>query len=570
MALMALVVQAANARPRNYDFIVNHIAYYFEDDSTSVSVASGGNYHDEITIPPSVTYNDKAYSVTSIGYQAFLYCSDLTNITIPNTVTHIDEEAFEGCTGLTSVTIPNSVTSIGYYAFAYCTGLTNIDIPESVINIDGDVFYGTQWKKNQPDGIVYAGLVAYCYKGNMPSGTSILLKEGTKGIANRAFWNSLGLTSVTIPNSVTSIGSSAFYGCSGLTSITIPNSVTSIGYYAFGDCSGLTSVTIGNSVTSIGNDAFRECTGMTSVTIGNSVTSIGYDAFYKCTGLTSVTWNAKNCSDFSSSYAPFKGCINIKTFEFGSEVEKIPAYLCYGLTGMTSVTIPGSVTEIGSSAFSSCSLTSVTIGNSVTEIGSYAFSACWDLTSITWNAKNCSDFSSSSYAPFDGCTNIKTFEFGSEVEKIPAYLCYGLTGMTSVTIPNSVTSIGKDAFNGCSGLKNIFSKIEEPANVTMGSSVFYSVPKTTCNLHVPQGAAQKYRAASQWKDFTNIVADLSDGVTGDVNGDGEVNVSDVVGIANYVMGETPGIFNQANADINDNGSVDVSDVVKLANIILGV
>ena len=92
MALMALVVQAANARPRNYDFIVNHIAYYFEDDSTSVSVASGGNYHDEITIPPSVTYNDKAYSVTSIGYQAFLYCSDLTNITIPNTVTHITKK----------------------------------------------------------------------------------------------------------------------------------------------------------------------------------------------------------------------------------------------------------------------------------------------------------------------------------------------------------------------------------------------------------------------------------------------------------------------------------------------
>ena len=104
----------------------------------------------------------------------------------------------------------------------------------------------------------------------------------------------------------------------------------------------------------------------------------------------------------------------------------------------------------------------------------------------------------------------------------------------------------------------------------MGSYVFSSMPKTTCNLWLPEGTVQKYQAADQWKDFTNIVADLSDGVTGDTNNDNEVNVTDVVGIANYVMGETPGIFNQANADINGNGSVDVSDVVKLANIILGV
>ncbi len=234
-------------------------------------------------------------------------------------------------------------------------------------------------------------------------------------------------------------------------------SVTSIGYRAFYECTGLTSVTIGNSVTSIGEDAFYGCTGLTSVTIGNSVTSIGVWAFLGCTGLTSIT-------------------------------------------------IGNSVTSIGEKAFLGCTgLTSITIPNSVTYIGNWAFYGCKGLKSVIWNAKNCSDFSSSSYvAPFEDLTNITSFEFGSEVKKIPAYLCYRLTGLTSVTIPNSVTYIGKYAFYGCTGLENIYSNIKKPANVTMGSYVFYDVPKTTCHLHVPQGTAQKYRAASQWKDFYNI------------------------------------------------------------------
>ncbi|MDR0713363.1 MAG: leucine-rich repeat protein [Bacteroidales bacterium] len=157
--------------------------------------------------------------VTTVGDNAFFYCSGLTSITIPNSVTTIGDGAFSVCSGLTSVTIPNSVTTIGEGAFSGCRGLISVTIPNSVTTI-----------------------------------------------GESAFSSCLGLTSVTIPNSVTIIGDGVFYYCSGLTSVTIPNTVTFISRLAFYYCIGLTSVTIGNSVTTIGDYAFYNCIGLTSVT----------------------------------------------------------------------------------------------------------------------------------------------------------------------------------------------------------------------------------------------------------------------------------------------------------------
>ena len=145
----------------------------------------------EIVIPS--THNGKA--VTVIESDAFLNCTSVISITIPNSITHIDNYAFYGCTGLTSITIPDSVISIGYEAFRDCTNLTSITIPDSVTSI-----------------------------------------------GNNAFYNCYSLTSITIPNSVTSIGDRAFYNCVDLTTVTIPNSVTSIGNSAFSRCFSMQNV----------------------------------------------------------------------------------------------------------------------------------------------------------------------------------------------------------------------------------------------------------------------------------------------------------------------------------------
>ena len=239
----------------------------------SVIKKETGYYSGSVVIPEAIVYNNVTYSVTSIGDYAFVYCSGLTSITIPNSVTTIGEDAFWECYGLTSITIPNSVTSIGSNAFSYCSGLTSVTIGNSVTSI-GDY----------------------------------------------AFWGCSGLTSITIPNSVTSIGSSAFSSCSGLTSITIPNSVTTIGHYAFQGCSGLTSVTIGNSVTTIGSYAFSGCSGLTSITIRNSVTSIGDGAFSVCSGLTSIT--IPNSVTYIGNEA-FRGCSGLTSVTIGRGVEYI-------------------------------------------------------------------------------------------------------------------------------------------------------------------------------------------------------------------------------------------------------
>ena len=246
--------------------------------------------------------------VTNIGSYAFSGLSELTSATIPNSVTSIGDCAFYMCTSLTVIDIPNGVTSIGYGAFAYCRKLASITVPNSMTSIGSGAFYGTTWYSNQPDGLIYVGNIAYKYKGTMPDDTSVVIKDGTSGIAGSTFAGCTGLTSITLPNSVICIGDEAFHGCSGLTAITIPDGITSISWGAFYDCTGLASVTIPDGVTSIESHAFYNCSSLTSIKLSNSLTSIGISTFANCSGLTTIVIpNSVTSIDF----AAFSSCNNL-------------------------------------------------------------------------------------------------------------------------------------------------------------------------------------------------------------------------------------------------------------------
>ena len=175
---------------------INDIYYNLNECEKTAQVTENHNkYSSAVSIPETVSYNGKTYTVTSIGDRAFWDCTGLTSVNIPDSVTSIGDDAFWSCKGLTSINIPDSVTSIGDEAFCHCSGLRSINISNSVTKI-----------------------------------------------GEFAFHNCEELTSVTIPNSVKSIQVCAFADCKELISVNIPDSVTSIGEGAFADCKRLADV----------------------------------------------------------------------------------------------------------------------------------------------------------------------------------------------------------------------------------------------------------------------------------------------------------------------------------------
>lgn len=597
-------------------------------------------------------------SVTSIGAYAFSHCSKLTGIVIPNSVITIGHSAFFYCTGLTSVNIGNGVTSIGDRAFFYCPNLKSVKIPASVTSIGECAFNDIRLKtvvvnaktpaqlspeafaidkkvstlyvpegcecayadaeywKEFPNIIVYRkgdenGCVIDELYYNAYSETKAFVMTDTPSItgdvtiasevningkkytvdviSDYAFYECSAISSVTVGDSVVSIGNSAFYNCLAIESLTIGNSVISIGDSAFAGCYFMNSLKIGDNVASIGEDAFYGCFGLQSVKIPSSVIFFGENAFYNHRlntvivesntpaklsaqvfkiGKTATLYVPKGCEHAYSEAEYWKEFPNIMACRKGVENVCVIGDLCYKpysktsafveahtpkiagdvtiaseinvngrkytvdaiagfafseCLGITSVTIPNSITSIGEYAFDRCyGLTSLTIPNSVTSIGDYTFIYCETFNSV--NIPN--SVISLGRGAFYGCFGLSSVIIPNSVTSIKNDTFYACRSLTSVTIPDSVTSIGdnafaycesltaiiipssvasigNDVFYNCENIKAIYSLLPTPLKVE--SETFNYVDKKNCKLYVPVKSLDIYKTACGWKDFVNII-----------------------------------------------------------------
>ena len=486
-------------------FTVDGIYYYtIDEERVGVGIESEWDsenskmiyhyYTGSLTIPSSVTYNEKTYKVTRV----YLWgCSELTSISLPSTLEEIQEGGFADCSQLTQITLPESLKKIGGFAFQSCYNIKEITIPASVREIGQNAFTLSGIEK-----LVIKDLAAWCSVkkpgGFISSNTKVFLNEeeikdlvipdGVTIIEPNTFNGFKSIETVTIPADVDSIGNDAFLGCTNITKVTAHDIASWCGIH-FGNTmilqngtvmmlsnpvcisqnlyignERLTELIIPEGVEEIGYSAFSRCLGITKVSLPSTLKKVGADAFADCTDIqiANITSLQDYCSiDFGNPGAnPFQDYMMHRAFTW---------MLINGdyIRDKEFLNIPEGLTEIKPSTFAKVdNNSSVIIPASVSKIGSYAFYTSVNNLNKVFINGHISDMGE--YA-FGNCPYIGTLYVDD-------------------ANPDSIP-------------ENAFYNYYHPSNnVTLGVDYNYRNTK----LMVPVGAKQKYESTAGWKLFQNI------------------------------------------------------------------
>ena len=465
--------------------VYNRINVIFPEDHIAFVTVDGVTYNKEMTVviscrkdktgdyvmpetveeiaPSAFMYTDLTSvvvspKVTEIVYCAFASCANLETVILPEGLVSIEQSAFEQTESLHEITLPDTLEYLGTYSF-YKSGLTALSVPDSVTTIDDNAFNQSQIQVlDLGNGLQTIGYAAFA---NTPVG-SVVLPESLTELGGSAFANCGALSSVTIGSGLTHIGSDAFARTASLLEITIPGTVDWIDEGAFAD-SALKAVTLSEGVGFIGNGAFRDCNNLTEMYFPASVYYVSSTAFNSCSSLTKLTVDANNKHYFSNGNCIIShdgilqvGCGSSVIPNDGS-VQCIEGYAFYDCDSLQSIVFPDSLEIIGEGAFEDCdSITSVVIPDSVTTIGVYAFSRCDSLV----DAKLGDGVEFMGALAFFGCP-LQSVDLGNHLPFIAPTVFSG-TALSTVFIPDSVTSIMYYAFENCENLTSI----ELPISVT--------------------------------------------------------------------------------------------------------
>lgn len=513
--------------------------------------------------------------VSSIGKSAFLDCTGLTGITVPESIKIIEESAFKNCTGLVNIQLFEGLTEIGDSAFMDCTSLASALIPDSVASIGSAAFQGCKKMTDVklPDGITTIHENTFLNTGL----TSCSIPDTVTTIENCAFKNTR-ITEITVPKSVSVMGTEIFAGNWQLKKVTLENGIQEIPEQMFYSCYNLLDVVFPNTLKKIEASAFRLCVSLNSVVLPEGLTSIGVSAFCGCGSCD--LYSDMDSDNFTSVVLP-STLTEIGRDAFG---------LCQSLR---SITIPKSVTRIEASTFRSCyRLESVILPATCTYIGDRAFLQCKRLQTVTfqWTAPQIDSdaFSSTTatcYYPSnnDAWTTSMLQNYGGTLTWVAKEMINSGTdgtdipdqdGKVNVSLDNQTSQSGNGSGSGGASVTPPENGWKEGSNTfsiacTQPCVALLSTDggKTYTRLKVVKNTEGSYNCTADNMTENAILSVL---LLGDINGDGKVSNSDVTAGKAVVMEvNSVGTLRQYAADLNGDGEITNNDITRLKAVILG-